>query len=148
MELSPALQRELAAHARQSLPYECCGLILGDGDRRYLQSIRCGNELVSSDGTESKAGAADPRRAFEMNPLDYLAAEEKARARGLEVTAIYHSHVGAGLYLSARDCEHASAERSPFPEADQLVIALDRDGSGLEIGIFRREGTSWERALR
>jgi len=80
----------------------------------------------------------DGRHAFEMNPLDYLEASCEARMRGQRVTAIYHSHVGCGVHLSARDHKFASRKRSPFPEADQLVISVPKVGDVLEMGLFQR----------
>ena len=35
-----------------------------------------------------------------MNELDYMQAQEHAEGKGDAVTAVYHSHVGAGVYFS------------------------------------------------
>jgi proteasome lid subunit RPN8/RPN11 len=49
---------------------------------------------------------------------------EEAERAAETVTAIYHSHVGSGAYLSDMDLEYARHALFPFPEADQIVVAL------------------------
>src|SRR5262245_44185909 len=43
--LPAGVLNELYAHARETLPEECCGLIVGDERERYRRVIRCRNEL-------------------------------------------------------------------------------------------------------
>lgn len=49
----------------------------------------------------------EPDHAFELDPGDLVAADGAARARGLEVVGVWHSHPGAPPLPSARDREHA-----------------------------------------
>jgi proteasome lid subunit RPN8/RPN11 len=136
VDLAPALGGELGAHARVCFPEECCGLLFGDAQFRYLRAVRCPNHMTRLHRSDAKRYPQDGRYAFEMSPLDYLEASCEAQAQG--VTAIYHSHVGSGLYLSVRDRQFASRKRSPFPEADQLVISVSQAGAVLEMGLFQR----------
>jgi proteasome lid subunit RPN8/RPN11 len=57
------------------------------------------------------------------------------------VTAVYHSHVDMGAYLSELDLEYAEHGLFPFPEADQIVVSVV-DGRVAEDGVavFRRDG--------
>ena len=57
-----------------------------------------------------------------MNPLDYLRVEEQAKTCGEWITAVYHSHVGFDVYLSALDLEYATtrARWEPIYEATQI----------------------------
>ena len=57
----------------------------------------------------------DGRAAFWMNESDYLHAQALAEAAGEEVTAVYHSHVDVGAYLSELDLEYAEHALFPFP---------------------------------
>jgi proteasome lid subunit RPN8/RPN11 len=72
-----------------------------------------------------------------MSEHDYLKAVQEAEAAGARVTAVYHSHVGAGAYLSPMDLEFAEQPLFPFPEADQIVIPV-YDRTVRELGAFRR----------
>jgi len=130
---------ELCAHALETLPEECCGLIVGDARQRYRGLVRCHNEMSRRHREDPVAFPRDGRQGFYMSEGDYLRAREQARAEGGSVTAVYHSHVGVGSYLSEQDLEYAENPFFPFPEADQIVVAVfERHVKG--IGIFRREG--------
>ena len=66
-------------------------------------------------------------------------AEEQVERSGEIIVAIYHSHVGADVYLSEIDVEYIEDERFPYREAAQIVVAvLDQQVHG--AGIFEREG--------
>ena len=130
---------ELCAHAIQSLPEECCGLVLGDDHQRFQRIIRCRNEMTQRHQADSKAYPRDGRRAFYMNELDYMNAIEQAEAAGGRVTAVYHSHVDAGAYLSEMDLEYAENPLFPFPHADHIVAGV-HDRKVQELGLFQRTG--------
>jgi proteasome lid subunit RPN8/RPN11 len=83
----------------------------------------------------------DGTSAFWMSELDCLRAQQIAEARGDRVTAIYHSHVGAGAYFSELDQAYAQQEGFPFPAADHLVIAV-LDGRVSEVAAFQRDPAS------
>jgi proteasome lid subunit RPN8/RPN11 len=77
----------------------------------------------------------DARHAYYMSEVEYLRALGEAEAKGEQVAAVYHSHVGQGCYLSQDDLAFASHPLFPFPEADQIVISL-LDGKVDEVGLF------------
>lgn len=129
---------ELCAHALETLPEECCGLIMGDDDHRYREVTRCRNDMTQQHRLDPVTYPRTGEKAFLMNPHDYVEAQRQASQNGNRVTAVYHSHVGAGAYLSEMDLEYAENEFFPFPESDQLVVAvLDSKVAG--IGVFRRK---------
>jgi proteasome lid subunit RPN8/RPN11 len=78
----------------------------------------------------------DGRAAFYMNEHDYLKGVEEAEVAGMDVTAVYHSHVGAGAYLSEMDLEYAAQPLFPFPDADQIVLPV-YDRTVRQVAIFR-----------
>ena len=131
------LLHELCKHALETLPEECCGLVLGDAARRYQQLSRCRNEMTALHRSDPAAHPRDGRAAFYMSEHDYLKALEDAEAAGLSVTAVYHSHVGAGAYLSELDQEYAAQPLFPFPDADQIVVPV-YDRTVRPVAIFRR----------
>ncbi|MEN8181721.1 MAG: Mov34/MPN/PAD-1 family protein [Myxococcota bacterium] len=141
-ELEPAvidgrLLNEMCAHARETCPEECCGLVTGPEPGRYDAVHRCGNEMTRLHLADPTAHPRDGTRAFHMNELDYLKVSETAAREGQQVTAVYHSHVGAGAYFSELDQEFASQALFPFPDADHLVLAV-YDRRVMELGLFRR----------
>jgi adenylyltransferase/sulfurtransferase len=131
------LLHELCKHALETQPEECCGLVLGDAERRFQQLVRCRNEMTALHQNDPVAHPRDGRAAFYMSAHDYLKALEDAEAAGLDVTAVYHSHVGVGAYLSEMDQEYAAQPLFPFPDADQIVIPV-YDRTVRPVAIFRR----------
>jgi len=138
LEIPRRVLNELYQHALETLPEECCGLIVGDDDERFRALTRCRNEMTLRHREDSEAFPRDGRDAFYMSPLDYMRVHEKAEAEGKRVTIVYHSHVGADAYLSAMDREHADSVLFPFPDADHIVVAVI--GSKIDsVACFRRE---------
>jgi proteasome lid subunit RPN8/RPN11 len=115
---------DLLGHARETLPEECCGLIVGAADQRYRHVVRCRNEMTQRHRSDPVAFPLDGSAAFWMNEADYMHTRDEAEAAGLRVTAVYHSHVGSGAYLSEMDLEYAHHALFPFPDADQIVVAV------------------------
>ncbi|NIP98690.1 MAG: hypothetical protein GWO24_36890, partial [Akkermansiaceae bacterium] len=66
----------------------------------------------------------DGETAFYMNEGDYVRAIEHAREKGETITAVYHSHVGAGAYFSELDQAFANQQLFPFPDALHFVISV------------------------
>lgn len=132
---------ELCNHALESEPEECCGLVTGTANERYARAYRCRNEMTARHREDPKQYPRDGTQAFLMNEVDYFKAQQEAEARGEQVTAVYHSHVGAGAYFSAMDQEFANATFFPFPRASHIVLAVwEHRVSG--AGIFERDPAS------
>jgi proteasome lid subunit RPN8/RPN11 len=141
--LPAAVLNDLYAHARETAPEECCGLVLGDDAERFGRVVRCRNELTRLHTEDAREYPRDGRSGFVMNPRDYTAAAEQARQMGVRVTAVYHSHVdapeGGGVYLSELDLDYALQQGFPFPDAAHLVIAVcEHQVTG--AGLFERHG--------
>ena len=77
--LRNAQLKEIFAHARQSTPFECCGLIGGANDR--ATSIHPLRNI-----------AVNPEISYEAAPEELFAAQRHMREQGEELLAIYHSH--------------------------------------------------------
>jgi proteasome lid subunit RPN8/RPN11 len=129
----------LYAHAIETLPEECCGLIIGTDEDRFRRLVRCRNEMTMHHRQDPVEYPRDGSEAFYMNSLDYMMAHEEAEARGAQVTAVYHSHVGVGAYLSGMDLAYAVSASFPFPKADHIVVAVfDRKVDS--VAFFRKDG--------
>ena len=136
--LPTAVLNEIFAHAREADPEECCGLILGTADERYQHVVRCRNDMTAWHQRDPLNYPRDGTQGFYMSELDYLRAEEEARARGEQVTCVYHSHVECAAYFSEMDQDFALQELFPFPDADHLVVAVI-GGKVVDQSLFRRE---------
>jgi proteasome lid subunit RPN8/RPN11 len=137
-EIAPRILNELCAYARESLPEECCGLILGDDRERYGRVVRCRNVMTARHHEDPLNYPRDARQAYFMSPEDYQLAQQDADQAGERITAVFHSHVDSGAYLSEMDLEYAEDERFPFPKADQIVIAVF-EGKVRTLALFRRD---------
>jgi proteasome lid subunit RPN8/RPN11 len=133
-----ALLNEMCAHALEADPEECCGLVSGDDSQRYRRVHRCRNDMTALHQRDPATHPRDGRVAFHMNELDYLEVDRASAERGERVTAIYHSHVGLGAYLSEDDQEFAANEAFPFPDADHIVLPVF-EGKVVAQGLFRRD---------
>jgi len=109
VEIPRPILNGLYAHAIETLPEECCA---------------CRNEMTMHHRQNPVEYPRDGSEAFYMNSLDYMMAHEEAEAHGVRVTAVYHSHVGVGAYLSGMDLAYAVSASFPFPDADHIVVAV------------------------
>ena len=119
---------ELCNHALETAsgphPEECCGLVSGTPDDRYARVHRCRNEMNRLHRQDPHGYPRDAKDAFWMNEGDVQAVFLAAEQRGLRVTGVYHSHVGAAAYFSETDQEYAARPEFPFPDVEHLVISV------------------------
>lgn len=137
------LLNELCTHALETRPEECCGLVAGvDGDR-FRSVYRCRNTMTLQHQNDPDAYPRDGRHAYYMSEVDTLRVLEEVDGRGEEVTAVYHSHVAAGVYLSEMDQDFADHELFPFPSAAQIVLAVGANAVDrvLAAAIFERDAS-------
>jgi len=127
IKLTELLFIEIIAHARESAPNECCGLIAGT-QQGLAQTVYRTRNI-----------APNPLVTYEAAPEDLFAAQRQMRDRGEQLIAIYHSHPrSANPEPSATDVRLAY-----YPSAVYLIVGL---GNGEPcVRAFRideREG--WE----
>jgi proteasome lid subunit RPN8/RPN11 len=135
-----AVLHEICRHALDVAPEECCGLVVGTEEDRFVESVRITNVMTRMHVADPKAFPRDARHAYYMSESEYQDAIEKAEANGATVSAIYHSHFGQGCYLSQDDIAFAAHPLFPFPHAAQVVVSILGDRVG-EVGIFEPTGT-------
>lgn len=133
--IPPEVLHELYAHARETLPEECCGLVLGGEGGRFGRAVRCRNDMNRKHSENPLAFPRDARTGFWMNEGDTQRAYEDAVSVGQQVTAVYHSHVDTDAYLSQLDLDYA--EPGLFPDAAQIVIAVSQ-GQVKRAALFQR----------
>lgn len=146
IELDPALEsvvisgevlHEVCRHALDVAPEECCGLVLGRLEERFVRSVRITNIMTKKHLEDPTAFPRDANHAYYMSEVEYQRIIEAAEAQSEFVSAIYHSHVEQGCYLSADDLAFAVHPLFPFPEASQIVVSILAERVE-EVGIFDR----------
>ncbi len=117
MQITQAAFDAIVAHARDALPNECCGLLIGSGDR--VDAAMRARNLEES-----------PTR-FLIDPLDHFTAIRLARMNGRAVVGVYHSHPRGPEAPSPRDHAEASYREYAYvivvPE-QPTVLAFRLDG--------------------
>lgn len=82
----------IAALVRASYPHEACGVLVG---RREGAGEAERVLVLELEPARNTVVEADPERAherYELDPSDFLRCDAKARAAGLEIVGIWHSH--------------------------------------------------------
>src|SRR5439155_13991936 len=104
--VSRELRGQIVAHARESAPQECCGLLLGDEDvvRRVL---RCRNVHPT------------PETRYVIDQAQVFEAFRHSRDFDRELVAIYHSHPRSPAYPSPTDRAEAQ-----WPLAAYVLVSL------------------------
>jgi proteasome lid subunit RPN8/RPN11 len=115
----------IQAHAEQTYPEECCGLLLGRFDRgsnaRTLVEVRqTENAWSFSIADELEAQGLTKARRYWIDPQDLLKAQRYARDRQLDIIGIYHSHPDYPAVPS--ECDRACAWSGYL----YLIVAVDR----------------------
>jgi proteasome lid subunit RPN8/RPN11 len=117
IEVDRSVIDAVVAHARETAPAECCGVLLG-----------CGTVIVDSIAARNIAGS--PRSRFVIDPRDHIAARRTARGRGLDVVGFYHSHPRTAAAPSETDAAEAS-----YSDHVHLIVSLANDEP--DVRLFR-----------
>lgn len=99
MHLRTEHRQRLEAMIRTGYPHETCGVLIGrqaDGVVEIQDLVQAGN--LNQERAEDR---------FELNPNDFLAADQAARKQGLEIVGIWHSHPDHPAEPSATDLVNA-----------------------------------------
>ncbi len=120
--LPPALRQQLSHLVEASYPFEACGLLVGRmGDTR-IDTVRiCPARNLNRERPEDR---------YLLDPQDFLAADQAARAQGLEIVGFWHSHPNSPARPSRTDLESA------WEGYSYLIISVTGDGAE-GAGAFR-----------
>ena len=99
IKINPEAWQTMVDHAQSTFPDECCGVMIGsiDGDNKLITAA------IALEN--SYKGAQEDR--YEIRPEDLLAADKNARAQGLDLIGIFHSHPDCDAYFSKTDLENS-----------------------------------------
>ena len=98
----------MIAHARETAPEECCGLIGGVFEARAVSLYRLRNVTPN------------PEVGYEAAPEDLFVAQRQMRERGEGLLAIYHSHPRS----SDPSPSETDVRLAYYPSAKYLIIGL------------------------
>jgi proteasome lid subunit RPN8/RPN11 len=130
LHLSPEIYEQLRAHAEETYPHECCGVLLGKlvGDDWLVErSLRAGNTRTDS-----------AHNRYQISPLELIKIEREARKLGLYIAGFYHSHPGHPAQWSKTDFEEAHWLGCSY------VITAVEQGRATITNSFRLQGTNEE----
>ncbi len=99
IEIGQKAWQAMVLQAERIYPNECCGALLGHSteERRVvLEAVALENSWQGHQGDH-----------YEIRPEDLLHAEQQARARGLQLVGIFHSHPDCDAYFSETDLKNS-----------------------------------------
>ena len=105
--VTPPQLEKILAHAKESDPAECCGLI-GGIDQQVASIYPLHNV------------AADTNVSYEAAPDDLFAAQREMRERSEELLAIYHSHPRS----TEPEPSETDVRLAYYPQAVYFIIGL------------------------
>ncbi|MBI2297020.1 MAG: M67 family metallopeptidase [Betaproteobacteria bacterium] len=123
--LPQALRERLAEAAVAGYPNEACGLLIGrqrDGVCEVARVMQARNLI-----------AERARDRYELDPGDFLGADREARALGLDIVGIWHSHPDHPARPSETD------RAAAWPGWCYLIASVAGDGLK-EMRAWRLEG--------
>src|SRR5947207_5572412 len=112
LSISAAVDQAIRAHGHETFPHECCGALVGSGDRVTA--------IVPLPNTTEEG----PRRRFLVRPSDYREAERRASELGGELLGFYHSHPDHPARPSQYDLDHA------WPTFAYVIVAVAAGTAG------------------
>jgi proteasome lid subunit RPN8/RPN11 len=118
VKISAEVMAAIEAHARQTAPEECCGLLIG-------------TPFLISAAVQTRNAAAEPLRRYEIDARDHFAAIRQARGRSLDVIGAYHSHPRSAPVPSETDRQEAFA--------NFVFVIVGLAGLAAEIRAWRLE---------
>jgi proteasome lid subunit RPN8/RPN11 len=125
MRMPAELIDEIVAHARETAPEECCGIVTGrDGEALAVE--RAENEFAH-------------RMRYRISADEMFRIYKLADARGEEMLAFYHSHPRSEAYPSQTDINEAGG----LPESLHLICSLE-DPDRPHVRAFSISGSEVE----
>jgi proteasome lid subunit RPN8/RPN11 len=116
-----SLLKVMIDHAEADYPRECCGLILGVGDRVVAIEPMV-NVWVGEAGHSV-------RDRYAIDPAEMLGVMKRSRDQGLEVIGIYHSHPDHPAVPS--ECDRAAA----WPQYRYVILSVAQ-GKVVDWGVW------------
>ena len=127
LEIPEDLLSRLIEHARQKYPLESCGILVGKNGKI--------TRVYSMENIEKSSSS------YLMAPEEQLRVFREIEEKGLELSAIYHSHPHSPAFPSQRDVDYAF-----YLDSLILIISL-MDQKVPQIGAFQIENGKIEKKV-
>ncbi len=133
IKIDPAAWADMVAHARKAYPHECCGAMLG------TETAAGRHVTIARPMRNAYDGAQED--TYQLDPVEQLAVEKEARAQGLSVVGIFHSHPDCDAYFSKRDLQNScpwysfvvlSIKNGEFDHANSFLPNFDQTAAEQE----------------
>src|ERR1043166_8341880 len=125
--ITAEVDRAIRAHGSETFPHECCGALVGSGDRVTA--------VVALPNTTEEG----PRRRFLVRPSDYRQAERRATGMGGELLGFYHSHPDHPARPSQYDLDHA------WPTFAYIIVSVMNGAAGdMTVWYLKQDRSSFE----
>jgi proteasome lid subunit RPN8/RPN11 len=118
VEIAAEARAAILAHARDTAPFECCGLLVGRAGR-IERAVPARN-------------LAERPTRYLLDPADHIRVRRAAREAGETVLGFYHSHPTSAPVPSSTDLDEAS-----YPEAIYLIAGAGPAGVLSDIRAYR-----------
>src|SRR5829696_1856450 len=118
----------MIAHARETAPEECCGLIGGVLETQAATLYPLRNVTLN------------PELGYEAAPEDLFAAQRQMRERGEGLLAIYNSHPRA----SDPSPSETDVRLAYYPSAKYLIIALGGTPAVIKAFTISEREQRWQ----
>lgn len=123
LAISQASLDALQAHACETYPDECCGMVIErDGHQDVVRVTNIQNDLHAKD-PEQFPRTAQIAYTMGREAAPILIAADRGE---LKLRAFYHSHPEHGAYFSAEDRKQALSgwDEPSYPQAGQIVVSV------------------------
>ncbi len=137
IKINPDAWKTMVDHAQSTFPDECCGVMVGkiEGETKLVTSA-LGLENAYKGGQEDR---------YEIRPADLGRRRQRARAQGLVLIGIFHSHPDCDAYFSKTDLENScpwysfvvlSVKGGKFDHANSFLPNADQTAAEKEDLIW------------
>ena len=129
MNILQSTMDAIVDHARETVPDECCGLLVG-------------TESAIDEAVRARNVEPGPSR-YQVDPADHIALIKRLRGSGRSIVGAYHSHPRSSAVPSPSDVDEAF-----YPDFVYLIVSLAatdrpecrawriRDGAVEEIALL------------
>lgn len=122
MRIQRKVLDQIAGHALESLPGECCGILLS-------REIDCGAVSIALRAENSEE--ARPEKRYSLGHKAHIEAVKMEASGTARIEGYYHSHPGGGLRFSSTDVEQSVRGLT------YLVAAVDKENA--EFAAWRMD---------
>ncbi len=131
----------IVAQAEREVPFECCGLIIGDTENSAEEVRPVANIQNRMHAEDAAAFPRDARTAFLMDPKEHLAVMLEVDRSKFAIRAVYHSHPDHDAYFSATDRAQACSFDPSEPDYPDIVYIV----MSIRAGKFARAAAfAWD----